>query len=147
MTTNPHKGDVSFDVSGRTYTLRYNHLALVKVENQLDKGLMQVMEEMSRPNKMRLGTIVVLLWSGLQKHHPNLTMDDAAELLDEIPGGAPEMVKIIDQGFSKAFSQTLGTKGTDPTQRAASGDGTQSSSSSSATATSPIPSGTPRLVN
>jgi len=142
MTTNPHKGDVSFEVEGKTYTLRYNHRALVKMETALNKGLMQVMTEMSKPETLRLGTTAVLLWAGLQKHHPQITQDQAIDMLDEIDGGVPAIIAFIDQAFGKAFETTLGTKGTNPPQeKAGNGTGTKLSSTMSPTDINLIPSG------
>lgn len=127
---NPHKGDVSFEVAGKNYTLRYSHSALVKLEKQLDKGLMKVMQDMTNPDQMRIGTVVALLWSGLQKHHPEMSFDDVADLLDDMEGGTSGAITIIDQAFGKAFNAP-GTKGTNPPQREANGTGTQSLSSTS----------------
>jgi len=136
---NPHRGDVSFEVAGKTYTMRLSHAALIKVEEALNKNLSQVMTEMSSPDTMRLGTVVVLVWAGLQKHHPTLTQEDVANLFDEMPGGVQGMVIILDKAFSKAFETTLGTKGTDPTQKP--GIGINSSSSMSPLDTAMAPSG------
>jgi Phage tail tube protein, GTA-gp10 len=132
--TNPHKGDVAFNVSGKTYTLRYSHSALVKLEKQLDKGLMKVMQDMTNPDQMRIGTVVALLWSGLQKHHPDMTFEDAADLLDDLEGGTSGAISVIDQAFGKAFSAP-GTKGTNPQQKNQNGTGMQSSSSIAASDT------------
>jgi len=132
MTTNPKRGDVSFEAGGKTYTLRYNHRALVKLETALGKGLMQVIAEMGKPDTMRLGTTVALLWAGLQQHHPEMTQDQAIDILDEIDGGVPTVIAVIDQAFGKAFESTLGTKGTNPRQgKETNGTGTLQSSSSS----------------
>jgi hypothetical protein len=126
---NPKKGDVEFAVAGKMYTLRYSHSALVKLEKQLDQGLMKVMEDMSSPQQMRIGTVVALLWSGLQKHHPDMTFDDAADLLDDMEGGASSAIEIVGQAFSKAFNAP-GTKGTNPPQKDQNGTGMISLSTS-----------------
>ena len=137
---NQQKGDVEFSVAGKTYTLRYSHLALVKLEKQLDQGLMKVMKDMSNPEQMRIGTVVALLWSGLQKHHPDMAFDDVADLLDDMEGGTSGAIGIIDQAFGKAFNAP-GTKGTNPPQREANGTGMQSSSSTFPSATDQMISG------
>jgi hypothetical protein len=131
---NPHKGDVSFEVNGKTYTLRYSHLALVKLENVLNKGLAQILSELSKPGDMRLGTVLALLWAGLQKHHPGLSEEDASEILDDVEGGIATVMVSIDSAFSKAFGTSPGTKGTNPPQKEVNGSGMTSSSSLSATA-------------
>ena len=137
---NPQKGDVEFAVAGKTYTLRYSHSALVKLEKQLDQGLMKVMQDMSSPQQMRIGTVVALLWSGLQKHHPDMAFDDVADLLDDMEGGASSAIEIVGQAFGKAFNAP-GTKGANPPQKEANGTGMPSSSSTFLSATDPMISG------
>jgi Phage tail tube protein, GTA-gp10 len=123
---NPHKGDTELIVGSKQYMLRYSHSALVKLEKQLDKGLVQVLQEMSAPEQMRIGTIVAMLWAGLQKHQPTMSMDDAADLLDDIEGGTATVIATIDEAFRRAFNAP-GTKGTNPPQTG-NGVGMQSSS-------------------
>jgi len=124
---NPQKGDVSFQVGDKTYMLRYSHLALIQLENKLDKSLMTVIAEMSDVEKLRIGTVVAILWAGLQKHHPKMSYDDAAALLDEVEGGASAVIEVIGESFQRAFNAS-GTKGTNPPQREANGTGTGSGS-------------------
>jgi hypothetical protein len=132
---NPHKGDVSFEVGGTTYVLRYSHRSLVLLENELGKSLIKIMREIdgwkANPEDMRLGTICALLWAGLQRHQPNMTVEEATDLLDDIDGGASAMIDIIGEAFQRAFSAP-GTKGTNPPKRVENGSGTISSSSTSA---------------
>jgi hypothetical protein len=144
MVTNPQKGDVTFEAGNKSYTLRYSHLALVKLEKLLDKGLMKIMREIDtwreNPDDMRVGMVVALLWAGLQKHHPKITVDEAAELLDEMDGGAARAVEIIGESFQRAFSAPE-TKATNPPQKEVNGTGTVSSSSTSVMDTILPPSG------
>jgi hypothetical protein len=143
--TNPHKGDVPFMVGDKTYTLRFSHSALIKLEKSLNKGLFQIMSEISDAEHMRLGTIVSLLWAGLQKHHPGMTEDDTANLLDDMPGGASDAITSVDEAFRKAFNAP-GTKGTNPPQ-AGNGTGMSNSLSTPVTVTTPTLSGTSRPEN
>jgi hypothetical protein len=140
---NPHQGDVTLEVAGKQYVLRYSHRSLVLLEDKLDKGLMQIMRDIdgwkTHPENMRLGTIAAMLWAGLQKHHPDMTLDDATDLLDEVEGGTVKIIDVIGEGFQRGFSAP-GTKGTNPPQKL-NGDGTTSSSNTSASGTSQTASG------
>lgn len=138
---NPHKGDVSFEAGGKSYTLRFSTFALVKLEESLGKSLVEIMNEISRLDTMRLKTVVALLWAGLQKHHPGTTEEDAANLIDDVGGGIAGVMPHINDAFERAFGKSSGTKGTNPTQKPANGIGTGSSSSTPVTATIPMPSG------
>lgn len=110
---NPHRGDVEFVSGNKTYTLRYSHSALVELENSLNKNLMQIMREVGDIETLRMGTIVALLWAGLRKHHPDVTMEGACEILDDIDGGAREAINFIGDAFQKAFNAP-GSRSTNP---------------------------------
>jgi len=138
---NPHKGDVPLPVGGQQFTLRYSHLALVKLENLLDRSVLEVLEELqSAKESIRIGTVVALLWAGLQRHHPKVSYEDAADLLDDMDGGTIKAMEYIGVALEKAFAAP-GTKGTNPPLNGSGGIGTNSSSSLSVTDTLPTVSG------
>jgi hypothetical protein len=142
---NAHKGDVALEVGGKTYTLRYSHSALIKLEKQLDQSIMRIMQDIGKADEMRIGTLVAILWAGLQKHHPDLSVDEACELLDE-KGDDASVIDVIGDAFQKAFNAP-GTKGTNPQQKDVNGTGMNSSSNTSASVTILTPSGTSRPEN
>lgn len=139
---NPHRGDVPLQVGAKIYTLCYSHLALVKLENKLDKSVVQIMTEMQNAKEnLRIGMVVALLWAGLQKHHPNLSYDDAAGLLDDVEGGAAVVMEVIGKSFEKAFA-TPELKDANPPLNGNAGIGMTSSLSSSVSVIPLTPSGT-----
>jgi hypothetical protein len=132
MMSNPHKGDVPFEVAGKQYVLRYSHRALVLLEERTGKSLMQIIKEIdgwrTAPENMKLGTVCTLLWAGLQKHQPEMTVDDATDLLDDVDGGVPQIIELLGTSLQRAFSAP-GTKGTNPPTKAENGAGMSSTSS------------------
>jgi hypothetical protein len=127
---NAHKGDTPLEINGKTYTLRYNHMALERLESACGKSLMSIMQEMSTPEQMKIGSIINLFWTGLQRHHPDMTREMAADLLDDV-GGISAIMPSIDEAFGRAFNASgAGTKGTNPPQKEVNGIGTRSLSSS-----------------
>lgn len=136
---NAKKGEMTLQVDGENYILEFSHGSLILLEEKLDKGIMRIMKEMESwsksPEDLRLGTIRALLWAGLHKHQPNMTMDDAAELIGRFDGGLIKVVETVAEAFSRAFSAPE-TKATHPTQKASNGTGTPSGSSTSVTDTS-----------
>ncbi len=147
---NPQKGDVPFEAGGRKYTLCYSHRALVLLEEQLDKGLVKIIKEVdgwrTNPDDIRLGTVCSMLWAGLQKHQPDMTIDDATAILDDLDGGVATAIDLLGEGFQKAFNAS-GTKGTNPPKRAENGTGMSSSSSMPVSDIGQMTSGTLRQEN
>lgn len=136
--TNPHKGDVPFQAGDRTFVLCYSHMALVKLEDLMGKSIVQIMSDLGdlqhSPQNLRIRTAVSLLWAGLQKHHSQMTFEDAADLLDDMEGGAGAVMDLVSSSLQKAFAAP-GTKGTNPPlANGQNGTGTDFLSSTSATA-------------
>jgi hypothetical protein len=131
---NPHKGEAAVSIDGQSYTLRYSHRALVKLETITGKGLVRILQEISNPEELRIGTIAALLWCGLQEHHPKLSLDEATDLLDVIENGALGAIELLGDPFRAAFNAP-GTKATNPIQET-NGTGTNVSSNTSPSATS-----------
>lgn len=114
---NPQKGDVPFQAGGKQYVLCYSFGSLVLLEEKLGKGMMQIVREIEswtkQPEHMRLRTICDLLWIGLKRHQPEMTEQQAIDLLDDIDGGIGKVIDLIGESFQKAFSAP-GTKATNP---------------------------------
>jgi hypothetical protein len=127
-------GEVSFKLGGKDYTMCFDNDALVQLEDQLDIGIVAITTEMQKwgkePERVRLKWIRAMLWSGLRKHHPNMTIKQAGELIDSSSGG--EVMDTITNAMQKAFGDSE-TKEARPTN---GGDSTGTGSDLSQT-TSP----------
>lgn len=104
--SNPHRGEVSFSADRKTYTLRYSADALTKLENILDKSVLELFEDFKQieenPMSVRIGFVRALLWGGLQDHHPELDLIAAGELIAPA-GGMAVVVTKISEAFVRAF--------------------------------------------
>ncbi len=121
---NPETGDVSFEANGRTYVLRYTTAAFVALEAHLDRGILDIYEELAtwsppfdpatrlmlpetpeqlvaRVKTMRLGFMRALFWAGFHDLHPEVTIDQAGELLKAV-GGMMAAYKLVVEGVSRA---------------------------------------------
>jgi len=103
---NPHKGELSFEADGVTYTLLYSNNALVALEDKIDRGIVDISSEMGswaqNPNKIRLGLIRALLWAGLIEHHPDVNLTAAGELITKA-GGVAKVTELVGEAFTRAF--------------------------------------------
>lgn len=69
---NPVKGEVAFEVEGQTYKLVLDFNALCEVEEVLGAGGM----DLARPKAIR-----AIFWAALLRHHPDVTVQDAGDLI------------------------------------------------------------------
>lgn len=103
---NPHRGEVSFEADGATYTLRYSANSLCELEESLGRGVIEITRELASwkdsPEKIRFGLIRAVFWAGLREHHPELDLKAAGELILAAGGAVEAMVK-IGEAFGQAF--------------------------------------------
>lgn len=103
---NPLKGEMSFDAEGKTYVLIYSNNALVELEDQLDRGIVDISQEMTswakQPEKIRLGLLRAVFWAGFIERHPEITVKMAGELMNKI-GGVAKVTEVVSEAFARAF--------------------------------------------
>jgi hypothetical protein len=120
---NPETGDVSFEARGRTFTLRYTTAAFCALEEHLDRGMFDILEELgswapkfdakgkplpetaeetsARVRRMRLGFCRAVFWAGFHDRHPEITIEQAGELMSEV-GGMIGAMNLISKGMEAA---------------------------------------------
>ena len=98
---NPHRGEVSLLAGGKTYTLAYTINAVCELEAMLGRSLPEIVADMSHMNVLR-----AVLWAGLRRHHKNLTVEDAGDLMDV--AGVHEVVAAVKEAVTQAFPTPQG---------------------------------------
>lgn len=101
---NPHKGEVTFEAGGATYTMRLSVDALCSLEEITGKSIMVLAEELSDPERMTLSRVRQVMAASLREHHPDLSLQDAGELIIAA-GGLTAMVGKIGEAFAAAFPE------------------------------------------
>ena len=61
--TNPLKGEIEIELGGETYKCRLTIDSLVKIEDELDKGILELATDMGQA-KVRLKTLLIVLKLG-----------------------------------------------------------------------------------
>lgn len=100
---NPLKGEVEFKAGEKTYTLVFDNNAIVEVETMLGRSIFGIMDLMSDKTKVELGHIRALLWGGLRRHYPNVTIVEAGDILGEVGG-----IAVVAEPIIKATAIALG---------------------------------------
>lgn len=101
---NPHKGDVTFEAGGRSYTLRFSVDALCALEEVSGRGIVALSTELSDMDRVSLTLLRKVVWAGLREHHPDIDMKSAGELIVEA-GGLAAMMGVVGTALSRAFPQ------------------------------------------
>lgn len=118
---NPHKGEATLKAKDVEYVLRYSSNAIVELENALDRGFTDIALEMTtwakNPKAMRVGTMRAVLWAGLRERHPDITLEQAGDLLLD-GGGMFVIAQKVSEALTLAFPQAE-TKGARPPNRKA----------------------------
>lgn len=102
---NPHKGEVSFDAGGKSYTLSFSVDAICKLEGACDgRGIVALSDELSDMQRVSMTLLRKVMWAGLQEHHSDIDLKAAGELI-VAAGGMIVAVGIIGKAFMLAFPQ------------------------------------------
>lgn len=112
---NPHKGDLGFDAEiagedgvkqSKHFTLCYSTDAICQAEEVLNLSLLEIGQEMrsweKSPNRIRTAFVRALFWAGLTKHHPEIDLKAAGELMIEAGGMLP-IIALVGEAFARAY--------------------------------------------
>lgn len=116
--SNSLKGEVSFEAYGDTYTLAFPINSLIKLEERLGCGIVQIGDQLNGGASM--GTIRALFWAGLIAHH-NLSEDEAGDLIDEV--GLAEAAELAGKSLTLSMPGAGGAKSSPRQRKAAGGTG------------------------
>lgn len=97
MGANKHRGEVELKAGDKTYVLRYTTNALVRLEDELGKPA-TVLGDSFREAR-------ALFWAGLLHAHPEITVEQAGEIMDEV--GLTEAVQKAGEALRLAFPNAV----------------------------------------
>lgn len=97
---NSQRGEVSFEASGKTWTMKLGTGALIAIEDQTGKPIGEIGELLGNPKTASLKLMRAVFWGGLQQHHDGTTLAECDDLIDEL--GGQRVGELIGQAFSLA---------------------------------------------
>jgi len=100
---NPIKGEVPFDVGGRTFTLCLGINAIAELEAVVDAGVVEIANWFNDRSKLRAGNMRAVLWAALRKHHPDIDLLAAGDLIQE--AGLQVVVVKLGEAIQAAFPE------------------------------------------
>jgi len=122
-------GEARVDLDdGRELTLRFDFGALAEAEEAADKGTQEMMAELAKGGA-RLKTARAMLYGALRFHHPDLTLEDAGELLLSDSGNISEAMGRAMSEMAERRSKANPPTGAEARRKPPPGIGTRSSKS------------------
>lgn len=112
---NPKRGEVSLEVEGKAYTLKFSTNAICELEDRSGKGINEFAQGLNDPGKFRISDLRVMIWVMLGNQVE--TLEAAGNLIDEI--GMEEVVDKVAKAFQLAFPDEKGGDGTEGKQNQA----------------------------
>ncbi len=105
---NPHKGETSIEIDGKTYTLALTLNAMCELEDLLgtpekEVSFIEIVHAVTQ--RKRTSHMRALFWAALREHHPEVTLKQAGTLIQKMGG-------LIE--FSKRLNGILETTNPDP---------------------------------
>lgn len=101
---NPIKGEVDLTIDGKTYTIKLGRNALASVEGLLGKGFPEIAQALS--SDPQIAVMRAILWAGLQRHHPDIDLFGAGDLMDE--AGDDLITEKIGEALRITFPESKG---------------------------------------
>lgn len=101
--SNPHRGEVTVEADGRTWTLKLGANALIELEQQLGGGLAEKLQDEATSKVLIVRSVI---WAAARKHHPDITEERAGELIDDI--GLTEAMDLVQKLFAFAMGVKTG---------------------------------------
>ena len=98
---NAERGEVSFEASGKTWTMKIDTNAMCEIEGLTSKGIAEIGQILGNEKTATITLMRAVFCGALQAHHEGTSLRDAGRLIDEV--GADKAGKLIGQAFELAF--------------------------------------------
>ncbi len=113
--TNPLKGQILINLGGKDYSCRLTVDAIIKIETELDKGILAITQKLSEAD-VRIGDLAVVLLYALRSGSNDVNMDQVKQIIQDtgIVSTCTAVAQLLVQSLSDpdADSDSDAKKGT-----------------------------------
>lgn len=95
---NQQRGEVSFEASGKTWTMRVGTEAMCQIEDLTGKSIVEIGKLLSDEKTATVTLLRTVFCGALQEHHEGITLRECSKLMDDVG------VDVIGQKIGKAFA-------------------------------------------
>lgn len=86
---NPERGEFEFEVEGKKYRMKLTLDAIAQLEDYYEQKYRRPIpfgQILARVQSGSIGAMRAVIWASLQCHHPDLTVKQTGELIDQAGG-------------------------------------------------------------
>ncbi len=98
---NEQRGEVSFEASGKTWTMKFGTTAMCEIESATGKNITEIGKVLSDPNTATITLMRAVFWGSLQHKHEGISLKACGDLMDDI--GVSRTGELIGEAFQAAF--------------------------------------------
>lgn len=98
---NLERGEVSFEASGKTWTMKVGTEAMCQIESLTGKGIAEVGQLLGSEKTSTITLLRAVFCGSLQEHHEGITPKECSKLMDEV--GVAVIGQKIGEAFQAAF--------------------------------------------
>lgn len=100
MTANPEKGEFGIEIGGRPYVLAMTFNGLIDLQQLFsqDGALTPIASILARAQQGDLVAVRAVFWSTLRRHHPDITVEQAGDLITAA-GGSDAIDVMVNRAF------------------------------------------------
>jgi len=109
--TNPMKGEIQVSIGSETYNCRLTVDALIRIEEQLDKGILQITQNLAAAD-IRIADLVVILHQALRGGGKDIDEKDARLIVQNngLVDSARAVAELLTQTLSDPNEESSGKK-------------------------------------
>ena len=109
--TNPMKGEIQVSIGSETYKCRLTVDALIRIEEQLDKGIIQITQNLADAD-IRITDLVVILHQALRGGGKDIDEKEARMIIQNngLVDSARAVAELLTSTFSEPREEASGKK-------------------------------------
>lgn len=100
------RGEVSFEASGKTWTMKMGTGAMCEIEAATNKSISEIGSSLGNPKTASITLLRTVFWGSLQHHHVGTSVKDCDDLIDEI--GMVRAGQLVGEAFQSALPKKAG---------------------------------------
>lgn len=71
----------ALEADGKSFTLNLSVNAMCQIEEKMGMGFPRILNDLSQPENIKINTVRLIFWGCFIDHHPEVTLEQAGEIM------------------------------------------------------------------